>query len=464
MKKQFIRAIFCAPTGEYEDKPYPSRLNDKVFSALAEAGINRIFAFTYDNRPETIEKTFELCEKYHMKCYPTPRCAEDYVRTVADKDGHKPFLDYTEEEKAELDQRLICEINDMKRHESFGGIFFQDEAGYMAFEGIARAKRVFDVHFSEYEFHNNFFSYAINDAIFWGGMSQKVPEILPFKLEGDLEITFQNRFNYYNKLVEGLLSKASFEFLSQDMYPFENFWPTVPTAVHVSLYELNAYFNKKKQKYGSKFYNYMQVGHWFGGGRPMTFAEMALQMNVTAAYGSDGFAYFPGCFPLEWVGKPRFAFGEQGGCSLIDLDGNKTVYCDWIKELNGFFLKIEHDILSSNHLGVQAYGQYQNGFTKGDLSGVADSETIYQGDFPDILHYESGLQVESENQVMLSSFDNEEKRRYYIVNLSTIYDNKISVELPKGSYRMISLQEEQNIKGKICITLNAGCGVYIMEE
>ena len=62
-KKQFVQAIFCAPTGAYEDKPYPSRLTDEVFSALAGAGINRIFAFGYDSRKETREKTFEFCEK-----------------------------------------------------------------------------------------------------------------------------------------------------------------------------------------------------------------------------------------------------------------------------------------------------------------------------------------------------------------------------------------------------------------
>ncbi len=63
-KKEFIQAIFCAPTDTYDYLPdYPSRLTDEVFSALKEAGINRIYGFGYDIREKTQIKTLELCEK-----------------------------------------------------------------------------------------------------------------------------------------------------------------------------------------------------------------------------------------------------------------------------------------------------------------------------------------------------------------------------------------------------------------
>ena len=74
MKREFVQAIFCAPTGAYEDKPYPSRLTDDVFKALAEAGINRIFGFGYDGRKETIEKTVADVLKIKpdtLRVYPT---------------------------------------------------------------------------------------------------------------------------------------------------------------------------------------------------------------------------------------------------------------------------------------------------------------------------------------------------------------------------------------------------------
>ena len=62
LNDKFVSAIFCAPTGEYEI--YPSRLTDEVFAALKNMGINRIFGYGFDSRAETVERTFELCEKY----------------------------------------------------------------------------------------------------------------------------------------------------------------------------------------------------------------------------------------------------------------------------------------------------------------------------------------------------------------------------------------------------------------
>lgn len=463
-EKQFVQAIFCAPTGAYDDKPYPSRLTDEVFSALAGAGINRIFAFGYDSREDTREKSFELCAKYGMRYYPTPKTAEEYVRVVQGENGEKPFCEYTEEEIAELDQRFVAEIEPMTKKAAFGGIFFSDEAGYLSFEGIAHAKRVFDQYFETYEFHTNFYSYSINDAIFWGGMGGVAPEKLPFKLEGDMAITFSNRFTYYDKLVEGLLSKAPFEFVSQDKYPFECFWPAVPTSVHVALFELNAYFNEKKKKYGNKFYNYMQVGQWDGSDREMKFSEMALQMHVTAAYGSEGFAYFPGCFPLDFAGIESYASAEKGGSSLVDIQGNKTIFCEWLKELNVFFGRIEEDILSSSHLGVAAYGSYRNGFMENEIKHLQDNECIFRGELPTALQYESGIMIESDNEVLVSVFERAGKKRYYLVNLSTVCDCKLAVVLPKGQYRMYSLEGEKAISNEMGLEISSGHGVYILEE
>ena len=133
MKREFVQAIFCAPTGAYEDKPYPSRLTDDVFKALAEAGINRMFGFGYDGRKETIEKTFELCEKYGIFYFPTPASAEDYVRILQGKNGEKPFNELTEAEKKEqqilrreyieaFKQNLRGQLNNISIKEKDGSI------------------------------------------------------------------------------------------------------------------------------------------------------------------------------------------------------------------------------------------------------------------------------------------------------------------------------------------------------
>lgn len=466
MKKQFIQAIFCPPTGAYEDKSYPDRLTDEVFQALADAGINRIFGFGYDSRPETIEKTFELCDKYGIKYLPTPPLQGRYTRTVPGKNGQKPFFEMSAEEIAELDEQFLALLEQWAKHKSFAGIFFSDEAGYLAAEGLAHAKKVFDEHYGEYEFHTNFYSYSINEGIFWSGMCGIVPEKVPFELKGDMAISFENRFRFYDCLVENLYSREKFEFMSQDKYPFEAFWPTVPTTVHVALFELNDYFNAKKKKYGCRFYNYMQVGQWFSDKRPMTFAEMALQMHVTVAYGSEGFTYFPGCFPLDWAGWTGAGaqYGKKGGSSLIDMDGQPTILCEWIAKLNKYFAQIEDDILSSELLGVASYGIYDNGFTEDEIKDLPDNECIFRGNLPDTLHYESGVVVESDNEVMVSTFERDGKKRYYVVNLSTVHDNKVTMELPDGEYELITKEGRKNISNQISLKLDTGCGLYMLEK
>lgn len=461
-KKEFIQAIFCAPTGKYDNLPYPSRLTDEVFKSLKEAGINRIFGFGYDIRKETQIKTLELCEKYGIKYLPTMECFGRYVDFG--------WVDLTQEEKKNLDERFIKEVGEYVGYPAFAGVFFGDEAGYLSFEGVAHAKKIFDENYPSLEFHFNFFSYSINDAIFWGGMAGAVngepKREKPFELKGDTAITFANRFNFYDKLVEGLLSKAKFEFISQDKYPFEGFWKEVPTSVHVALFELNAFFAEKKRKYGCKFYNYMQAGQWMTGTprKHMTKGEAALQAHVTAAYGNDGFAYFPGCFPIDYTFNPDMKYSEEGAGGLIDMYGNKAEVYDWVKELNEFFALIEDDILLSELKGVTSYGEYYNGFTKDEIKDLPDNECIFRGVLPNELRFvDDGVNVVSENEIMLSVFVRGEKRRYYAVNLSSVFKNKVKMTFPAGEYEVIRNTTKLLSDGMVELTLNEGEGIYIKE-
>ena len=461
-KKEFIQAIFCAPTGKYDNLPYPSRLTDEVFKSLKEAGINRIFGFGYDIRKETQIKTLELCEKYGIKYLPTMECFGRYVDFG--------WVDLTQEEKKNLDERFIKEVGEYVGYPAFAGVFFGDEAGYLSFEGVAHAKKIFDENYPSLEFHFNFFSYSIDDAIFWGGMAGAVngepKREKPFELKGDTAITFANRFNFYDKLVEGLLSKAKFEFISQDKYPFEGFWKEVPTSVHVALFELNAFFAEKKRKYGCKFYNYMQAGQWMTGTprKHMTKGEAALQAHVTAAYGNDGFAYFPGCFPIDYTFNPDMKYSEEGAGGLIDMYGNKAEVYDWVKELNEFFALIEDDILLSELKGVTSYGEYYNGFTKDEIKDLPDSECIFTGELPKYFNYtDKGVNVGCENEVMMSVFENDGKPRYYIVNLASAYKNKVKITLPAGAYEIIRKNEKYVSNENIELVLDEGEGIYIKE-
>ncbi len=466
-RKEWVSVAFCPPTGAWDN--FPDRLTDEVFQTLKATGINRIFAFGMDDRLETIEIAFQQCEKYGIGYLPSVPSARAYCRILSDEEG-KPWKELTQAEKDALDQRFVKEVRAYASRPAFKGILFEDECGYLSFDGVAHAKKVFDKHFPGYEFHANFFSYSANDAIFWGGMAfHEHPENmqkldLPFSLTGDMEITFANRFRFYDVLVEGLLSKAHFELISQDKYPFEEFWPEVPTSVHIALFELNAFLKKKSLEHGSRFYNYMQVGQWSSGNRKMDFGEMALQINVTAAYGAEGFGWFPGVFPLDWRGDGS-SEGANGSSAFIDLYGRPTVYADWVGRIHKFLKQFCDDVLNSELLGVTAYGTYDNGFDWEQVRTLPDSECIYHGNFPDILSYrDEQIQVESGNQVMVSTFERDGKRRYYMVNLSSVYENPISVTLPAGQYRVYSMERAYDCGGTLEEILQPGCALYIVKE
>ena len=209
---EYISAVFCPPTGPWDG--VPDRLSDSVFQTLKDIGVNRIFAYGMDDRTETVERTFRQCEKFQIGYLPCVPASGDYLRILPGENGEKPWGELTEGEKDALDERFVQQIRHYASYPAFAGITFCDECGYLSFPGIAHAKRVFDTNFPGYEFHANFFSYSINDEIFWGGMAfHGHPGALdamqlPFSLTGEMEIKFENRFRYYDRLVEGLLSKA----------------------------------------------------------------------------------------------------------------------------------------------------------------------------------------------------------------------------------------------------------------
>ena len=461
--KEYIQAIFCAPTGKFDNLPYPSRLTDEVFRALKEAGINRIFGFGYDIRESTQKETLRLCEKYGIKYLPTMQSFGKYIDFGWEK--------LSEAEKRKADETFVGEVKKYTSYSAFAGVFFGDEAGYLSFGGVAHAKKVFDENFPGKEFHFNFFSYSINDAIFWGGMAGSVHGVpegeKPFALAGDLEITFRNRFNYYDKLVEGLLSKARFEFISQDKYPFESFWKSVPSSVHVALFELNAYFALKKKKYGCKFYNYMQAGQWATGTerKHMTRGEISLQMHVTAAYGNEGFAWFPGCYPIDYTFDEERKYSMEGAGGLIDIYGRKSEVYGYVKELSAFFAAIADDILNSECKGACEYGEYDNSFTEDQIKNLPDNECIFRGKLPDFYRYkDENLSVKASNGVMVSAFERNGEPRWYAVNLSTVYKNTIEAVFPEGEYEIFRKTEKYDTNENIALTLDAGEGIYIRKK
>ncbi len=155
-------------------------------------------------------------------------------------------------------------------------------------------------------------------------------------------------------------------------------------------------------------------------------------------------------------------YSEEGAGGLIDMNGNKAEVYDWVKEINEFFALIQDDILSSDLKGVTSYGEYYNGFTKDEIKDLPDSECIFTGELPKAFNYtDDDVKVECENEIMLSVFERNGKPRYYVVNLSSAYKNKVKITLPAGEYEIVRKTAESKIDENIELVLDEGEGVYI---
>ena len=149
---------------------------------------------------------------------------------------------------------------------------------------------------------------------------------------------------------------------------------------------------------------------------------------------------------------------------LLDMNGNKAEVYDWVKEVNEFFALIQDDILSSELKGVTSYGEYHNGFTEDEIKDLPDNECIFRGVLPNELRFvDDGVKVVSENEIMLSVFVRGEKRRYYAVNLSSVFKNKVKMTFPAGEYEVIRNTTRSLSDGMVELTLNEGEGIYIKE-
>ena len=81
-----------------------------------------------------------------------------------------------------------------------------------------------------------------------------------------------------------------------------------------------------------------------------------------------------------------------------------------------------------------------------------------------MLRYESDVVVQCDNSLMVSTFEREGKKRYYLVNLSTIYGNKATLELPEGRYVAYSMNEVKETEHQIELEIEPGQGWYILEQ
>lgn len=429
MKKEkvFFTSIYCPPYPPKGD--YPSRITDNAYGMLHDVGIDNVFGHFEDMYgKEYLEQALECSDKAGITYYPRLNLFKKYL-AVSGSDVYEGisyrFLSQSEKEK--LEKEFVEGLEKCAKHKSFGGVFFGDESPIGSFEGIAAAKNIFDKHFPGYEFHYNCMNYCIDDTMLFGGKNS-----VDYKeLDGDLKCESKNRFNRYKPFIDKYLDEVKLDYLTTDMYPYLTLWKEVPTSIHRGLYELNALFAEYKKSYNVMTFTYIQTGAWDCSVRKVNRAEMALQMNVAIAYGHEGVVFFPGVFPNDFLYDSTYEAYKNGGCGLLDVDNNPTVYADMAKSLLSELQICAPILLNASFEGVYAIGDFKGGFDKAvDIDSLPDSDCIYVGKLPNLSIYEGDKpDIETDFQLLIGVFKQKDgKKAYFIVNNSIVGDAKVSIK------------------------------------
>ena len=424
MKEKYFVGIYCPPnppTGEYS-----SHIDAHTFGLIAGVGVEHVFGYYEDEHGEQyVQAAFDGCAEHNLWFYPRLKIFDRFLGVEGGKgerDNDWPYLKMSEAEKTEIGEKLCAELSKWKAHKAFGGVFFSDEQSYETYDGMGAASKIFAELCPNKEFHYNNLNYFPDDKIMFYRNGKYEGRELP--LTGKLAFCSENRFNRFKVYLDGYLNKCITNYLSCDLYPFAPIWKEVPTSIHRGLYETNSVFASYKKERGVKTLIYIQAGDWDCTFREIGAPEMALHLNVTAAYGLDGFVFFPGCFPRDWVVDPVFGKAKDGRTGLLDMDGKPTPHYGEAKRLIAHLQACAPVLLNAKWLGVCTVGEFEGGFNGVDLSVLPDNECIYRGGLTETeIHAYKGIlpEIETASQLFIGVFEgNEGQKHYVIVNNSLV--------------------------------------------
>lgn len=461
MKKYFI-SIYCPPL--------PPLLNGtnfqtkEVFEIIKSAGVDNVYGQFEDNYggKELVEKSLNICDELNITYFPrTEICRKFLTLTGEDVPAWhkgKDYFEYSLEEQKKFVNDFISEYKEYSKHPSFGGVMFGDESPMRCFKAIGVAKKAFDENFKGKEFHYNLINYMINDEYMFGSNDPK------YILKGDLEAITKNRYNRYNFYLKNYFDNVDVDILSMDAYSYMTYWKDLPTSIHHSLHETAALFADYKAKNPKlKIMNYIQLGGWDNSVRVADKAEVALNINVQVAYNGDGFVFFPGVTPNDFINDPNMDKTYQNGLmGFVDAKGHKTKYVDIVRPIIDQTNAIAKITLNTEFLGVYYVGEFISGFDKNiDLSKVIDSDCIYQGEDPGFVQYKGEkLDLTTSGQLIVSVYKSEDKLCYLLTNNSIVSEVEVNINLPRDM-TLVKDAKESKVTGNIQINIPAGENILL---
>lgn len=413
-EKLFHVAAYCPPNPA--EKGRPSQICDEQYGRMRDVGIDLVYGHNEMVGGGCEKETFtalQLCERYGLKYLVKDKIYQRF--TVLRSDKFKVFRKLSAREKRALGEEYKVSLERYSNFVSFGGVEFIDEPGFEMFDGIRFAKDVFEKNCPGNLFYVNMLPYWTLCAQLQYGMEY------PFFKKKNAELYTEPKQCRYAYYLRSYLKTVQPRVLSYDAYPILTLGAEEKT-VHVALYDHLRIASALAKENGIPFWNFIQAGgKWEGCAniRVPVEAEIALQINVSLAFGATGIEIFPYAYPNDWAEDTVACAG------LIGREGEKTELYSIFKRRIADARYYGEKLVGLKNLYVSVSGEFCGGLSPyAERLNIPDHDCIFDGNLP-YKKIEGVRQIVSDSQVLTGVFGEGGKIALFIVNNSIIKETRV---------------------------------------
>ena len=308
---------------------------------------------------------------------------------------------------------------------AYGGTIIIDEPGAVNFADIANATRAWEN--SKYShtlaYVNNLPKYAqkwqLEDCQGTGG-------------------SYEGSFNTYEEWLQLYLRTIQPQVFSYDFYPY--------------VFNTDAWFSNLSNvryytmKANVPYWVYGQVGVWAQTGvdlnKELTYGQTAFQYNTMLAYGAKGVQYY------NYFTPPNYG-DVDGNTACVNLNGEKTVYYDYVQKINRQISAVDHVLMMSKWQGIIPINNSQYPLSDGDF----------------VSSYGALRSATGAGDAIVGCFEYRDiGYAYYIASNNVSYGATITLNFD-DSYNVTKIQdavETQSSGNSITVALSAGEGALVV--
>lgn len=401
---------WVSPTpGNWNNLGNPDLINLEQYQAVADSGINVIYAlYEFDNPIATL-KSIELATQVGIKY-------------LARNTSFNVDPDALELEAGEFADRASA----YSGLEGFAGHLICDEPGASQFERLGRLKKYYEKEFPGEEFYVNLFPTYASLA--------------------------QIQCDSYEEYIDQYIMYVNPDFVSLDHYALmiDGYGNYKITEDVLSNLEIVA---TKCKDAGLPMYNFMQSMSYGADSRCPDESEVRWQVMTNLAYGSKSIQYFCYFTPLE--------FGDdQGTPAMIDKQGNKTAQYYAVQAVNQELAMLDEAYLNFDWDGTMVIS---------GSNSTSTNKAFLQLQYA-LEEHEMIKNVSASEDTLVGAFTGKDGRTAFLISNFTdpklFAKDTISVTFYNATHALVYhygvAEVVELVNGTLNYTLDEGDGIFVI--